>query len=278
MALAVEAALQQEAPLNPFYYYIAVFCATVWFYTLAYITDSPVTKNINERSAWYNKHRLFIRRSQNMMLFLLLLIGGFLVVKYGSKLTAITLVQWVLISLFPVVGALYYGITNTFNLRRIGWLKPFLIGFTWAGIANVYPLVYHDIVQDAATQIQFVNVVLFVKNFMFVTVLCIMFDIKDYADDYNKELKTFVVNNGLRKTIFYILIPLSVTGLGCFLTYAFMEHYSVVKILLNTIPFISMIAVAYSMHQRKPILYYLVLIDGLMLLKAICGSVAMLFF
>lgn len=278
VALAIEASLQQHSPLNPFYFYIAVFCATVWFYTIAYSTDSPVTQTINERNAWYHKNKKFVRFSQRLMLIILIVIGIFLLVNYISTIPTITVIQWLLILLFPVVGILYYGITNTFNLRNVGWLKPFLIGFSWAGIANVYPIVYYDIVHNIDTHIQFVNIVLFVKNFMFVTVLCIMFDIKDYADDYNRELKTFVVKNGLRKTIFYILIPLSLIGLGWFLTYAIIEHYSLLKIFINTIPFISMIAVAYSMHQRKPILYYLVLIDGLMLLKAVCGSIAMIYF
>ena len=111
---------------------------------------------------------------------------------------------------------------------------------------------------------------------MFIAVLGIMFDIKDYADDYNKELKTFVVNLGLRKTIFYIIIPLCVLGLGMFLSYAFIHHFPLVRILLNTIPFILLIFVAYSMYQRKSILYYLAVIDGLMLVKAACGSLGIL--
>jgi hypothetical protein len=36
--------------------------------------------------------------------------------------------------------------------------------------------------------------------------------------------------------------------------------------------------VAYSLSRRRPIIYYLVIIDGLMLVKAICGSVAMIWF
>jgi hypothetical protein len=41
-----------------------------------------------------------------------------------------------------------------------------------------------------------------------------MFDIKDYAADHNHQLKTFVVRYGLRKTIFYILIPLTLVSAG----------------------------------------------------------------
>jgi 4-hydroxybenzoate polyprenyltransferase len=106
---------------------------------------------------------------------------------------------------------------------------------------------------------------------MFITLLCIMFDIKDYAADHNEQLKTFVVEYGLRRTIFYILIPLAAIGLGTFVLYAAIRHFPLLRILVNTIPFILLIIVAYSMHRRKNILYYLAIIDGLMLVKALCG-------
>ncbi len=108
---------------------------------------------------------------------------------------------------------------------------------------------------------------------MYITMLCIMFDIKDYAADHNHQLKTFVVRYGLRKTIFYILIPLTLVGLGTFLMYALLRNFPLLRILINTIPFILLIIVAYSMHRRKSILYYLAIIDGLMLAKAVCGII-----
>jgi len=80
----------------------------------------------------------------------------------------------------------------------------------------------------------------------------------------------------LRNTIFYILLPLSIVGLGMFLTYAVLLHFTIGRILCNTIPFLLLILVAYSMYQRKSILYYLSVIDGLMLIKALCGIVGML--
>ena len=111
---------------------------------------------------------------------------------------------------------------------------------------------------------------------MFASVLGIMFDIKDYATDYNKKLKTFVVRVGLRKTLFYIIIPLTVLGFISFLVFAFLEHFPVFRVLLNCIPFIALLMVGYSMHRRKSIMYYLVVIDGLLLVKAFCGILAML--
>jgi 4-hydroxybenzoate polyprenyltransferase len=103
-----------------------------------------------------------------------------------------------------------------------------------------------------------------------------MFDIKDYAADHNKQLKTFVVQVGLRKTIFTILIPLTLIGLASFIVFAIATHFPLQRILINIIPFIALIVVAYSLHERKKILYYLAVIDGLMLVKAACGIAGVL--
>ena len=81
---------------------------------------------------------------------------------------------------------------------------------------------------------------------------------------------------GLRKTIFFILLPLAAIGLISFWIFATLMHFDLPRILFNTIPFICLLVVAYSLHRRKSILYYLVVIDGLMLLKAVCGIVATL--
>ncbi len=120
-------------------------------------------------------------------------------------------------------------------------------------------------------------VLLFLKNTMFVISLAILFDIKDYATDYNKEIKTFVVKYGLRFTIFYILIPLSIIGFGSFICVSILKNFSVLKIVLNTIPFVALFAIIYSMKKRRSILYYLVIIDGLLLLKGIFGAIGMCF-
>ena len=111
---------------------------------------------------------------------------------------------------------------------------------------------------------------------MYVLILAILFDIKDYASDYNKEIKTFVVKYGLRSTIFYILLPLSIVGFGLFISVAILNNFSAIRILLNSIPFLALLFVIYSMKKRRSILYYLIIIDGLLLLKGICGSIGML--
>src|SRR4029453_17900857 len=148
---------------------------------------------------------------------------------------------WTTLLVFPAVAALYYGInffSGKYNLRKIGWLKPFIIGFTWAGLVTIYPVLFYDIMHKRCYQPTLVGGLLFLKNFMFISVLSILFDIKDYASDCIGRLNTFVVEIGLRRTIFYILLPLAALGLLSFLYYAIAKHFPEMKILLNVIPFI----------------------------------------
>jgi hypothetical protein len=279
VALSVESCLQQSVALNSFSYYGTVFAATVLYYTYAYLDETSPNAE-NERSRWYTRNRKWVYFSQLFFAVVFVIAIGIFFVTLPLNLIKIPFYYYAILLVFPLVALLYYGVKspfmNGYNLRETGWLKPFLIGFVWAGAVSIYPVLFSDIATGEMYQLGFFKLLLFIKNFMFIAVLGIMFDIKDYADDYNKELKTFVVNLGLRKTIFYIIIPLCVLGLGMFLSYAFIHHFPLVRILLNTIPFILLIFVAYSMYQRKSILYYLAVIDGLMLVKAACGSLGIL--
>ena len=281
VGLSIEASLQQHTPLNSIAYYLLVFAATVLYYTHAYIAEpsANAAHSANKRSAWYVRNRQLINGSQLFLTAGFIAIALYWINTHWQHLQHMNWLHWVLLILFPLAAALYYGssapASSTYNLRNKGWLKPFVIGFVWAGAVTVYPLLFGSIEDNRPYLRDYANILLFIKNVMYISMLCIMFDIKDYAADHNKLLKTFVVQIGLRKTIFYILIPLSAIGLGTFIGYAILHHFPLLRILINTIPFILLIIVAYSMHRRKSILYYLAIIDGLMLVKAICGIIGM---
>ena len=276
IALSIEASLQQYTSLNSFPYYLLVFAGTVLYYTHAYIAE-PSANSVNKRSLWYIQNSVFVKYSQLFLTIIFLAAFFYLLNKNWSHITHNGLLEWIFIVIFPLAGALYYGSVSpqaaTNNLRNNGWLKPFVIGFVWAGAVTIYPILFGSIEKDIPYIPDVVNILLFIKNFLFITILCIMFDIKDYAADHNRKLKTFMVSLGLRKTLFYIIIPLSSIGLGTFILYGILRHFPVLRILINTIPFILLIIVAYSLHRRKSILYYLAIIDGLMLAKAICGII-----
>jgi hypothetical protein len=277
IALSVEAMLQQRYPLNRWYYFVIMFCLTVVYYTKAYITDSSGYPS-DERNRWYAQNKTGVKWSQVTLASAALVLAGIYALNNWARIKDLTRIEIFLFGIFPLVAALYYGVNEKFNIRRFGWLKPFIIGFSWAGIVTWYPVMFYCLDNGTEFAPTVIGFLLFLKNFMFVSVLCIMFDIKDYASDAQQKLNTFIVRSGLRKTIFFIIIPLCLVGLGTFVLYGISRQFHPLKITFNVLPFVLLILVAYSLHTRRSLLYYLVVVDGLMLVKAICGTVGMVCF
>ena len=278
VALSIEASVQQFVPLNMPAYYGAIFIATIIYYSKAYIPVSDNAASDNLRSQWYLNHHKTTVFIQWVLSVLLVIICFYVGWELSENILTMPFWQWGLILIFPLVALWYYGLGYCFNLRNNGWTKPFVIGFVWAGVVTIYPVIFHSIQTHSSFNLNFRCIVLLFKNWMFIALLCILFDIKDYAIDANQSLITFVVKKGLRNTIFKIVIPLNIIGLIVFITYATTNHFPTGRILINTIPFISLLIVAYTLIFRKSILYYLIVVDGLMLLKAICGVVAIWLF
>lgn len=280
VALSIESSLQQRFPLNSLLYYILAFSATVVYYTNAYIMTEVSEDSKNLRSNWYAKNHHAMKNNQVLFFVIMLTCAVYFFLGHWRIFLSLHLSEWALILVFPFVSALYYGVESRWfgkiNLRNIGWLKPFIIGFTWAGLVNIYPILYYCIDNGLHYDPTWIGLFLFIKNFMYITVLCVLFDIKDYAMDYNQQLKTVVVNLGLRRTLFYFVIPLCILGLASLWIFASYRNFPALRILINTIPFLLIILVAYSMHIRRSIFYYLIIIDGLMLVKALCGITGML--
>ncbi len=279
VALSIEATLQQEYPLADWAYYLAVFALTTWFYTLPYLLDKTATVP-DLRASWYLKHKSFVQFSQAVLLLICCGYALYFVLTYGRAMLQMSALQWALSLSIPFLGICYYGISfnEQYNLRKIGVLKPFIIGFCWAGICTMYPILWHKITHAEPGALDGVGYRLFIKNLMFIALIGIMFDIKDYASDARQRLNTFVVRRGLRNTLFSILLPLSIIGLATFWMYSFSHNFSMMKIGLNTLPFIAMLFAVQALKKRRSILYYLIVIDGLLLVKAVCGSLAMLYF
>lgn len=275
--LAMEGNLQQGISLNSVFFYLLLYLGTVLFYTHAYIQESN-GRYINERTKWYTAHAEFIKRSQLILFFLCLLLSIYLCIKYYHGLLLVTPLQIGFLIFIAVLAQSYYGISigRSFkvNTRQTGWLKPFVISLVWTTAVTFAPVVWRQAELNTLYIFTQVNLWFFIKNFMFISILAIMFDIKDYAADHNRKLKTFVVNIGLRKTLFLIIMPIALLAFLSFIIFAWQQHFPPLKIIFNCLPFITLLYVIRSMQRRKSIIYYLAVIDGLLIVKAICGITA----
>lgn len=275
VALTIEANLQLGVPFNSLSYYALIFCGPIVYYTYAYMGALRFTRSSNPRVAWYIKHQNFLKWSQRILSLASIGIFLFLFTTNFQDILHLPAVYWIIVLGILGIAFLYYGLLPSYffnlNLRNTGWLKPFVIGFIWACTANVLPLILLKIELNIDFPTDILWLWLFVKNWMFCTVNAIMFDIKDYAIDANKELKTFVVRIGIRRTILYILIPLLCIGMLSLIAFTSYERFPLITVIINLIPFVLTLLVASSLQHKRQILYYLIVIDGLILVKALCG-------
>ena len=281
VALSMETMFQLGLPFNSVPYYVLIFCATVFYYTIAYSIPPGASFSKNPRTEWYRTHYNFSRISQYVLGAVCIGISVWFLFHYFEQLLHLPLGNWLLLLAIPAAAVLYYGLLPksviSFNLRKTGWLKAFIIGFVWAGFVNVFPITMLRLEHNIVAHEPIFMFWLFVKNWMFCTVNAIMFDMKDYEDDANIELKTFAVRMGLRNTITYVLVPLLLIGVLSFLTFAFFRHLSAPTIFLNLLPFVCLLGVAFTLQKPKSVLFYLIVIDGLLLVKAICGILGSFF-
>ena len=263
----------------PVLFVVLAAAATVYYYNHSYLLESNDSAP-NQRNIWVREHAGQIKKIQYLLL--AFIIGGgsyqlYTLVPGIQLLEPYDILYCCLISL----GAfLYYFDTKKYpwlNLRSYGILKPLVIGSIWAGVGVYAPFLYLKLSDQAYKGMAHMPI-LFISNALYISIIAVLFDIKDFESDANKQMKTLVVRMGLTKTINWIVLPMSALILMATLRYSFLHGFTGYQILLNTIPLILLISVSYQMHQHKSILYYLAIIDGLIVVKAACGIIATLLF
>jgi len=272
IALSLETSFQLALPFNSLSWYAALFSAVTVYYTYAYRQAGPLMAPVNPRTEWYRQNAQRIRGSQAFLSVLLL--GSLLILFYRNidRIGLIAPEAWIIIGLAVFAAVAYYGKLPFFNLRQFTLTKPLTIGFCWAVAVSIMPLVVLEVEKGETEIPRLLTGWLFLKNWMFCSVNAVLFDVKDYADDSNRQLKTFVVKYGIRFTISSIIIPMITLGTVSFIIFATYRSFSLFQILINLIPFVLTFYIALNITQKKrSILYYLVLIDGMLLVKAACG-------
>ena len=253
--------------------------ATVYYYNHSYLLES-VDDAPNQRTIWVREHAGRIKKIQWLLLAFLLVGGSYELYTLFPGIHSMGIDDILYCCLIGLGSFLYYFDTKKYpfiNLRSYSLLKPFVIGCIWAGVGVYAPYLFLKLTDQHYTGMSHLPI-LFVSNALYITIIAVLFDIKDFESDANKQMKTLVVRMGLTKTINWFVVPLGALILLATLRYSYLHQFTGYQILLNTIPLILLISVSYQMHQRKSILYYLAIIDGLIVVKAACGLIATLLF
>jgi 4-hydroxybenzoate polyprenyltransferase len=279
VALCIETNLVNQISLNVFPFYFLIFLCTIIYYTMIY-TRSVRSKNFNERSRWYSRHLSTIKTALTIAIVLTVSCLIFLLSENVHRLLSLSLGQLLLISAFPIAAAWYTFTPKALRLtkiRQVGWMKPFIVGLTWAGWVTIYPVVIWQVQSNESFEAPLIpTALLCLQNFLFFSINAIIFDIKDYTTDSYYQLKTYPVIFGVRNTIRFIVLPLVLINLVVFFAFQRQQNFSFIQTSIQLIPYVLLVLIILRYRHGRKVLYYLAAVDGLVFLKAFCGITSIL--
>lgn len=150
--------------------------------------------------------------------------------------------------------------------RKLGVLKTTILALAWTIVTTLIPLQISVLAMDHATQLIFAN------RFLFMLLLCIIFDKRDAAVDKIRGLQSLATD--IRPTLLHLFIGAIFISYSCII-YSMhqygIEWPSVVALMLVGCV---TLAVYIGSLQRRGYLFYYFLVDGLMFLSALLTGLA----
>lgn len=237
-------------PINP-YILLFVTIATPFSYNLA--ESFSYTLNQKNKSFFTFKKLLF-----GFTFLILLYIASFL---NKNTITQFSMAAMIAIAYNLPLKA---NKNRVFRLRQIKGLKIFIIAFTWT-LVTVYIPINLYIVNKISLAIVLIN------NFLFIAILSLLFDIKDFQKDKENNLPSIPVLIGEIKSYQVIRLILAVLLISTYFLYDDVGFATTVALLLHILFSYLVIFKLKSSHKN---FYYTILIDGLLISQALVVWIA----
>jgi 4-hydroxybenzoate polyprenyltransferase len=172
-------------------------------------------------------------------------------------LASIKLILW----LIPggIIGAAYVipFLSGKKRLRDLGWGKILMIGWSWGWLTAFIPLWYFA---DAPPQMAILNGL---ERMLFIVLLTIPFEIRDFKVDQSVGLITMPEKLGRRKTYsITLLFCLMIILLSAILSFHYINPPYILAMTMSCIILLPMIKYSYSIEDD---FYFGGLLDGLMI-------------
>jgi 4-hydroxybenzoate polyprenyltransferase len=259
VAMCVETNLLLHLSLNNIGFYSFVFGATLVQYNLHYLVKKSALPN-SMRFQWSKKnahvHKILAGAG------LILIIAGLFSFQLHHFIFLLLLGAITLFYSLPVLP-----FTNKKRLKDFGVLKIFTLTLLWTLVTVWFP-----ISQAYYTDVSFL--LIFLRRFIFIFVLCLVFDIRDTAIDSKENRRTIPVISGIKKAYVICYVLLVVFVLLSLVQYVKTPD----NVQLNAMVIsaaATFIMIEYTKRNKSDIAY-LAGIDGMMLLQAlliIIGSI-----
>ena len=225
-------------------YLVFVFLSTYLQYNVqrGYLVNQSNANS--ERSKWLIKYKKTLLISLGLAFITVLFLCNSL------SATSITIMV-----IAELISTLYY--LPPFNIRKHGYLKPFIISSIWVISCAAVPLIENSILTRHSA-------FFLIAQLCFISVLCILFDIKDSVIDFSNGVNTYANRFGISVTKIICLIMLIIGG---FSFYAFTQNTHLL-IGMMSIFIISVITVLISKEKYHSFYFYL-WVDGILILQGV---------
>lgn len=252
VGLCIETNLLLGLPLNSFSFYCFVFGATLLQYNLHYSTKKIAVKN-SERLQWSMKNK--------KIHFYLLVIGCLLIL---FSFFSFHLKHFVILACLGAISFLYsFPFLRIGKKRRIkdyGFLKIVTLSLLWTLVTVWFPV-------NTMPVDNWLFMLVFVKRFIFVFILCLLFDLRDIEIDRKENINTLPVMLGKKRSynLSYVLLVLFLAL--SFLKYLYFPQLAFL-IGMAISSFITFLVIEQTKKTNSDFIY-LAGIDGMMLLQAV---------
>lgn len=230
-----------------------LFFATLFLYNLDCLIPAQGRQPLpfTEKKRWLTDHRPVIQ-------WLAVVAGGLVLLLFltGSPVFPV----WFLLHLFLISVFYTFPVVRRecrfLPLRRVPLLKVFLIAYVWAALTVLLPLLYlgRDLFAPEHGW-------MFVRRFLFIFALALLFDIRDQTSDKALGTYTFPVAMGIRFTK-----GLSLLVMFGFMLLTLVQTTANESIALLLSGLLSVLVIIFS-EEGKPEHYFVGLADGMMLLQ-----------
>ena len=274
--LTIETTMLILNQLPSFFLVAFIYIGTLVYYTYAYFNET-ITGLYNERSNWYQSNKGYLKIRQIFLILLCISIGVFklqlieifILLSIGLK---------IMLCIALVIILLYYYAHKIFkrvNLRNKGLLKSMSIAWVWVVVCFILPIVIQS--QGKYNFSAHYALVHLLQLYLFILILAILFDIKDINRDNDENIKTLVAKYGIKPIMYTFIFPLVLVYLWVSFFLLFRLQESFVYFLTPLLISFLIVMVGYLVQKRKAIHENILLIDGLILIKALLGILLLLF-
>jgi 4-hydroxybenzoate polyprenyltransferase len=214
-----------------------------------------VIKNKNE----INNYKYKWAKNNLFIYFSIMIIGFLLLIYFLNKLEINILINLLILSIILIFYSV--PIYDKINIRRIPFIKIFIISFFWTYITLYIPYLYFF--QNINSEIYF----LFIERFIFIFSITIPFDIRDKEQDKLNNIKTIPQylsdNNSYLLSNILLIVLIFIAIIHHIIFYNYINLISIIFISVITVYFINNNKIKNNRY------YYYGFLDGSMLIYGI---------